>query len=135
MRKVKLPEVTKEEAEASLVVLFTTPLQRLGLADAHKRRQTSSRYKESILRAKQCRAERSTIVSQENVIDVCRTACVCDIIERGKHKNSVSIRSEVGSASVCDPIRWQSSYKCSSPISLALVTLVMHCSTCKGVIM
>lgn len=135
MRKVKLPEVPKEEAEASLMVLFTTPLQRLGLADAHKQRQTNSCYKESILHAKQCRAERSTIVLRENVIDVCRTACVCDIIERRKHKNSASIRSEVGSASVCDPIRWQSSYKGSSPISLALVTLVMQCSTGNSVIM
>lgn len=35
MRKVKLPEVTKEEAEATLMVFFTTPLQRLGLLDTH----------------------------------------------------------------------------------------------------
>lgn len=93
MREVKLPEVAEEEAEASLVVLFTTPLQRLGLADAHEQRQTSWRYKEGTLHAARCRAERSAIVLQENVISVCGTACMCDIIKRRKGENSASTRS------------------------------------------
>lgn len=43
VRKVKLPEVTKEEAEATFVVVFTTPLKRLGLVDAHKHTKRASR--------------------------------------------------------------------------------------------
>ena len=41
VRKVKLPEMTKEEAEATLMVLFTTPLKRLGLVETqtHKDKQ------------------------------------------------------------------------------------------------
>lgn len=40
MRKVKLPEVTKEEAEATFMVLFTAPLKRLGLVNTHTHKQT-----------------------------------------------------------------------------------------------
>lgn len=38
VRKVKLPEVAKEEAEATFMVLFTPPLQRLRLVDTHKQK-------------------------------------------------------------------------------------------------
>lgn len=52
MRKVKLPEVTKEEAEATFMVLFTTPLKRFGLVEMHTKadtqRQTSSYHKENL---------------------------------------------------------------------------------------
>lgn len=37
MRKVELPEVSEEEVEASLVVVFAAPLQRLGLAETQGR--------------------------------------------------------------------------------------------------
>lgn len=45
VRKVKLPEVTKEEAEATFMVLFTTPLERLGLEQTQ--RQTSLCHREN----------------------------------------------------------------------------------------
>lgn len=68
MRKVKLPEVTKEEAEATLMVLFTTPLKRLGLDTwTHTQRQTSLCYKQGITHTKSCQEEKSTIVLGENV--------------------------------------------------------------------
>lgn len=40
MRKVKLPEVTEEKAEATFMVLFATPLKRLGLVNIHKHKHT-----------------------------------------------------------------------------------------------
>lgn len=54
MRKVKLPEVTKEEAEATFMVLFTTPLKRLGLVDKRTHANTHTRlcYKGSITHTK-----------------------------------------------------------------------------------
>lgn len=45
MGKVELPEVSEEKVEASLVVVFAAPLQRLGLADttkANKQRVTKA---------------------------------------------------------------------------------------------
>lgn len=70
MGKVELPEVSEEKVEASLVVVFAAPLQRLGLADttrAKRRRVT----KAAQYTPKQCRAERRAIVLRQNNISDC----------------------------------------------------------------
>lgn len=69
MRKIKFPEVIKEKAEATLMVLFASPLQRFGLFNAqtnkHRNKELSFWYKEAILHSKQDQVERSPIVSEE----------------------------------------------------------------------
>lgn len=54
VRKVKLPEVTKEEAEATLMVVFTTPLKRLGLVDKQRHTHKNRKTNEGVLQTEHC---------------------------------------------------------------------------------
>lgn len=73
MRKVELPEVSEEEVEASLVVVFAAPFQRLGLAETQGR----------ALQRRQCKRQNS--VAQ-------RGAPLCDggiiSVAAGRHCDS-----------------------------------------------
>lgn len=90
MREVKLPEVTKEEAEATLMVLFTTPLKRLGLVDTHIKINKLELQQEHHTQ-KECQVEKSTIVLGENVISVCMPVCTCVIVARRGSTRTTSL--------------------------------------------